>query len=75
MLLSGARASEGDKNNSDPVSWSKDGAIASKDSYGGLEGEVIEAVERLTNQGFLTGIDTLLGCPLFLPSSKSSWCS
>ncbi|KAJ6332276.1 hypothetical protein OIU76_010629 [Salix suchowensis] len=31
---------------------------------------LLSAVERLTNQGSLSGIDALLGCPLYLPSSK-----
>ncbi|KAK4833935.1 hypothetical protein QYF36_013666 [Acer negundo] len=31
---------------------------------------LLSAVERLTNQGSLGGIDALLGCPLHLPSSK-----
>ncbi|XVF20995.1 hypothetical protein REPUB_Repub12eG0052600 [Reevesia pubescens] len=31
---------------------------------------LLSAVERLTNQGSLGGIDALLGCPLLLPSSK-----
>lgn len=31
---------------------------------------LLEKVERLTNQGSLGGIDALLGCPLYLPSSK-----
>ncbi|KAJ6912410.1 Fanconi anemia group D2 protein [Populus alba x Populus x berolinensis] len=31
---------------------------------------LLSAVERLTNQGSLSGIDALLGCPLHLPSSK-----
>ncbi|XVF81614.1 hypothetical protein PTKIN_Ptkin15bG0169300 [Pterospermum kingtungense] len=31
---------------------------------------LLSAVERVTNQGSLGGIDALLGCPLLLPSSK-----
>ncbi|GAV74416.1 hypothetical protein CFOL_v3_17896 [Cephalotus follicularis] len=31
---------------------------------------LLSAIERLTNQGSLGGIDALLGCPLHLPSSK-----
>ncbi|EXC35014.1 hypothetical protein L484_017715 [Morus notabilis] len=31
---------------------------------------LLAAIERLTNQGSLGGIDALLGCPLHLPSSK-----
>ncbi|XP_058097444.1 uncharacterized protein LOC131242659 isoform X2 [Magnolia sinica] len=31
---------------------------------------LLSAVERLTNQGSLGGIDALLGCPLHLPSPK-----
>ncbi|XVE78448.1 hypothetical protein DITRI_Ditri13aG0146000 [Diplodiscus trichospermus] len=31
---------------------------------------LLSAFERLTNQGSLSGIDALLGCPLLLPSSK-----
>ncbi|CAK7340364.1 unnamed protein product [Dovyalis caffra] len=31
---------------------------------------LLSTVERLTNQGSLSGIDALLGCPLHLPSSK-----
>ncbi|KAL8138162.1 hypothetical protein V2J09_004163 [Rumex salicifolius] len=31
---------------------------------------LISMTERLANQGLLTGIDALLGCPLHLPSSK-----
>ncbi|XP_062170326.1 uncharacterized protein LOC133876038 [Alnus glutinosa] len=31
---------------------------------------LLSAIERLTNQGSLEGIDALLGCPLHLPSSK-----
>ncbi|WCJ28680.1 hypothetical protein M5689_010363 [Euphorbia peplus] len=40
---------------------------------------LLSAVERLTNQGSLGGIDALLGCPLHLPSfkyfSKDGWMS
>ncbi|KAF3445135.1 hypothetical protein FNV43_RR14828 [Rhamnella rubrinervis] len=31
---------------------------------------LLSTIERLTNQGSLSGIDALLGCPLHLPSSK-----
>ncbi|KAL6563004.1 hypothetical protein OROHE_005591 [Orobanche hederae] len=31
---------------------------------------LLSVVERLANQGSLGGIDALLGCPLYLPSSK-----
>ncbi|KAL3537801.1 hypothetical protein ACH5RR_001167, partial [Cinchona calisaya] len=31
---------------------------------------LLSAIERLSNQGSLGGIDALLGCPLHLPSSK-----
>ncbi|KAK4802232.1 hypothetical protein SAY86_000435 [Trapa natans] len=38
---------------------------------------LLSAIERLTNQGSMGGIDALLGCPLHLPSSKyffkASW--
>ncbi|KAK1282549.1 hypothetical protein QJS10_CPB22g00088 [Acorus calamus] len=32
--------------------------------------QLLSVVERLTNRGYLGGIDALLGCPLHLPSDK-----